>query len=172
MPATGTAPTRLPTAAPSVTADHASFEPKPLASARAREAAHCFFWIVALATLNSLFTIRGSHIHRFTGFGVTAMTDTLAHSSGSRSAAHVIVNCWLAGGFLLLGFCAAEGRKWAFEVGMAAYAVDGALLIAAGDYLSAALHAGILYAIYRGFIGLSQPSSSEPSGAASAAHAR
>ena len=84
---------------------------------------------------------------------------------------HVIVNGWLGGRVLLLGGFAAEGRKWAFAVGMAAYVIDAALVVAAGDYLSAAFHAGMLYLIYLGFATLGQASSSEPSDFASSAHA-
>ncbi len=77
----------------------------------------------------------------------------------------------MAGGFLLLGFCAAERRKWAFGVGMLLYAVDGALLVAVGDYFSAAFHAGILFAIFRGFTALGQSAGSDACTVASAAHA-
>jgi hypothetical protein len=128
-----------------------------------REGAQFFFWIVALAGINSVFAITGSHIHHFTGFGVTAMIGSLVQQ--------LIVNGWMAGGFLILGFCAAEGRKWAFAAGMLVYAVDGALLVAAGDYVSAAVHAGILFAIYRGFAALGESSGSEPYRVASVAHA-
>jgi hypothetical protein len=127
------------------------------------EGAQWFFWIVASASINSVFAIMGSHIHRFTGFGVTAMIGSLAQ--------RLIVSGWMAGGFLILGFCAAEGRKWAFAVGLLVYAVDGALLVAAGDYLSAAFHTCMLFGIYRGFATLGQSSKSEPCESASAAHA-
>ncbi len=64
-----------------------------------------------------------------------------------------------------------QGRKWAFAVGMLAYAVDGALLVAAGDYVSAALHAGILFAIYRRFAALGESAGSESREIAAAASA-
>ena len=169
MPTTRTAPGAAPAR---VNSDHGGFESKAEVSVRVRQGAHWFFWIVAAVSLNSVFTIMGSHIHRFTGFGVTAMIDDrLAQPSGISTAMQLIVSGWLAGGFLFLGCFAAEGRKWAFAVGMAAYAVDGALLVAAGDYLSAAFHACMWYAIYRGFAALGQPASSKPSDVASAAHA-
>jgi hypothetical protein len=163
MPSTGTVPARISTAPASVNPDHVSVEPEAVVSVRVREGARWFFWIVALAGINSVFAIMGSHIHRFTGFGATAMMGTLA--------GRVIVNGWMAGVFLIFGFCAAEGRKWAFVVGMLAYAGDGALLVAAGDYFSAAVHAGMLLAIYRGFAALGQSQGSEPGEVASAAHA-
>jgi hypothetical protein len=167
MSSTGTAPARISTAPASVDSDH-GLEPKPAVPARVREGAHWFFWIVALVTMNSVFIIFGSHIHRFTGLGVTAMMDKLVQPSGSGKATHVIVSGWMSAGFLFLGYCAAEGRKWAFAVGMTAYAVDGALAVAAGDYMNAVFHVGMLYAISRGFAALDRPSGSEPSDVASA----
>jgi hypothetical protein len=163
MPTTGTVPARISAARASINPDHVNIEPKLAVPARVREGAQFFFWIVALAGINSVFAITGSHIHHFTGFGVTAMIGSLVQQ--------LIVNGWMAGGFLILGFCAAEGRKWAFAAGMLVYAVDGALLVAAGDYVSAAVHAGILFAIYRGFAALGESSGSEPYRVASVAHA-
>jgi hypothetical protein len=168
MSSTGTAPARAIRGPASVNSDHRGFEPKPVVPARVREGAHWFFWIVALATMNSVFIIFGSHIHRVTGLGVGAVMDKFAQPSGSGKAMQVIVSGWMSAGFLFLGYCAAEGRKWAFAVGMAAYAVDGALAVAAGDYLGAVFHVGMLYAISRGFAALGRPSGSEPSDVASA----
>jgi len=170
MPGTGTAPA-FTTEAASIDSDHESVTPKAGVPARVREGARWFFWIVGLATMNSLFTIMGSHVQRFTGFGVAAMMGRFFQPSASSGVMQVIVSGWFAAGLLFIGYCAAEGQKWAFAVGMAAYAVDGALLVALGDYLSAIVHAVMLYLIYRGFADLGQSASSEPSDAAAAAHA-
>jgi hypothetical protein len=171
MPSTGTAPARVSPAPAGVNADHDRVVPKPEVPARVREGAYWFFWIVGLVVWNSLSTIMGSHLHHFTGLGVTGVIEKLARPSGIGGAMQVIVTGWVAGGFLFVGVCAADGKKWAFEVGMALYAVDLALTIAAGDYLSGAFHAGILYAIYRGFAALGKPANSERPDASSAAHA-
>lgn len=135
-----------------------------------RRGAQCFFWIAALVSLNAVFTFLGSEVHLSTGLGVTAMLGRLAQPFGS-SLVQVIVSFCLAGGFVALGYFAAEGRKWAFKLGMAAYAVDGALMVAANEYLGWVFHVLMLYAIYRGVAALDQPSSSKPSEVSSAAHA-
>jgi hypothetical protein len=168
MAGTGTAPA-LANDLAGIDSDDGSVVPG--VPARVREGARWFFWIVGLATMNSLFTIMGSHIHRFTGFGVTAMLGRFFQTSASSGVMQVIVSGWFAAGLLFLGYCAAEGQKWAFVAGMAVYAVDGALLIGSGDYLSAVVHAVLLYLIYRGFAALGQSASAEPTDAASAAHA-
>jgi hypothetical protein len=129
MPSIGTAPARVLTGLANVNSDYESAGPKPAVPARMIDGAHWFFWVVGLVCIDSLFTILGSHLHRFTGFGVTAIFDSLAKESGSSGAVHVIVNGWIAAGFLFLAYCAAEGQKWAFAVGTAAYALDAAMLL-------------------------------------------
>lgn len=165
MPTTGSAPAPVCTGTTGIDSDRENTAPQAKVSDRVREGANWFFWIAALATMTSVVTMVGSHIHRFTGFGVTALVDTLAQSGSSR-AMDVIFDAWLAGGLVVLGFFAVEGQKWAFVVGMVGYTLDGALSVAAGDYLGAGLHALVLYFIYRGFAALGQPSD-----VASAAHA-
>ena len=54
MASTGTAPARCSTVAASVNSDREGGAPKAEVSARVRQGAHWFFWIVALAALNSL----------------------------------------------------------------------------------------------------------------------
>jgi hypothetical protein len=100
----------------------------------------------------------GSHLRHLTRFGVVAMIESLARSSDSIGRIHLLVNGGLAAVLLIVGSCAAEGHKWAFVVGMVAFFIDGALLVAAGDYLGAAFHIPILYGIYLGLDALTQPS--------------
>jgi hypothetical protein len=170
MPSTGTAP-GVSKAPASINSNQKSPELKSAVSLRVLQGAHCFYGIVALIIWNSLFTILGSHVHHFTELGVTAFLGGLAAPSGMGSAVQVIASGWLAAGFLALGYYAVKGEEWAFAVGMAAYAVDGALMVASGDFVAAAFHALALYAIYRGVAALGQPSSSKPSRVVSAAHA-
>jgi hypothetical protein len=170
MPTTGTAPA-LTKAPVSVNARQGSENPQLGISISVRQGARCFFWIGGLVILNSVFEILGSKVHRFTGLGVAEIMGGLTQFS-EISILQAIVSFWLAGGLLLIGHLAAGGRKQAFAVGMAAYAVDGALMVAAGDYLGAIFHGLMLYGIYRGFAALGQSLSAKPSGVASAANAR
>lgn len=171
MESTGIAPARVLTAGANENSRREGSAPQPAIPASVRAGAQWFFCIVGLTSLDSVLTIMGSHLHFFTGLGITALVEGLAKHSGSHAGLYLIVNSWMAIGFLYCGYCALEGRKWAFILGMAAYAVDATMLAAAGDYLSVALHAIIFAAIFRGFIGLRRVASSEPSNASSAAHA-
>ena len=171
MESTGTAPARVLTVAANNNSRREVSAPPPAIPASVRAGAQWFFWIVSLIGMDSVLTGFGSHLHRFTGLGITDLLSGLANHSGSDAALHLVVNGWMAIGFLFLGYCALEGRKWAFVLGMAAYAVDATMLAAAGDYLSVAFHAIIFAAIFRGFAALRRVASSEPSEAVSAAHA-
>ncbi len=166
MPSTGTA--RALAKAPASADAQEIHKPKPEVSVSVRQGAHCFFWIVGLVSLNAVFEIMGSQVHRFTGLGVTEIVGGLDHFSGIR-VLRMVVSFWVAGGFLFLGYLASHGRKWAFAAGMAVYAVDAALMIAASDYSGAVFHGLMLYGIYRGFAALG--SGVERSEAASAAQA-
>jgi hypothetical protein len=66
------------------------------------------------------------------------------------SSCDLVINGFVAGLFCLFGSCASKAQKWAFLVGMALYALDGILLLAARDILSVGFHAYVLFCIYRG----------------------
>src|SRR5271163_4307186 len=156
MPSTGTG--MAPAAsAPATIAIPQPIAPKPIVDPQVRHATQWFFWVVAAAVLDSLFVILGSHIHRFTGLGATALVDKL---SGARLVPHVMVNGWVGTVLLYLGFFAVEGRKGAFLAGMALYAIDVALVVAAQDYFSIPFHSFVLYMLYRGYAAFKQASGS------------
>ncbi len=170
MKSTGTAEARVFTVGAKDNFQRRVCAPQPAIPASVRAGARWFFWIVGLTVVDSILTAMGSHLHRFTGLGITALIDEFANHSG-RGELQIIVDGWVTVGFLYCGYCALEGRKWAFLLGMAAYAVDSAMLAAAGNYLSFAFHAIIFAAIFRGFAALRRVASSEPSNAAASAHA-
>ena len=143
-------PSRIQTQQPSV--------PETSVTPQVREAAHWFFWVVAVTAMDSVFVLLGGHIHRFTGLGVTAVVDIF---SGANPVGHLISNGWLATLLMFLGFTALEGRKSAFAIGLGVYACDAALLVVAHDYFCIPFHAFVLYQLYRGFAALQHSPSSE-----------
>ena len=54
-----------------------------------RQAAHWFFWIVAVTAMDSVLVLLGGHIHRFTGLGVTAVVNSF---TGANPIGHVVAN--------------------------------------------------------------------------------
>jgi hypothetical protein len=142
-------PARIETQQPAV--------PETKVAPRVREAAHWFFWVVAVSAMDSLFVILGSQIHRFTNFGVAALLDSFA---GVSPIAHVMANGWLGTLLMFLGFSALEGNRTAFAIGLSLYACDMALLVVAHDFFSIPFHAFVLYQFYLGFAALGRSSRS------------
>lgn len=134
-----------------------------IAAARARVGAKWFYWIGGLSVVNSLVTIFGGNIRFVIGLGFTSVVDALAKQAGSAgSVLDIVVNGFIAGVFFLFGVFACKLQKWAFFAGMAFYALDGVLLLAAKDVLGVAFHAYALFAIYRGLAALNQAQSAQP----------
>jgi hypothetical protein len=131
--------------------------PEKTVAPQVREAAQWFFWTVAATAMDSLLVILGSHIHRFTGLGLTSLLDRF---SGANPFPHVMANGWLATAILFLGFWAWEGHRTAFTIGLGLYACDLALLAVAHDFFCIPFHIFILYRLYRGYAALGRSSSS------------
>ncbi len=122
-----------------------------VAAARARAGAKWFYWIAGLSVINSLVVISGGSFHFVVGLGVTSVVDAMAKRLGNAGTVlDLVINGFVAGLFVMFGHFAAQGRKWAFLVGMTLYGLDGLLLFGAKDYLSAGFHAYALFAIYKG----------------------
>ena len=55
-------------------------------------------------------------------------------------------------GFLgWVGHRAANGRKWAFVLGMVVYGIDGAIFLVIQDWIGVGFHAFALFMIFRGY---------------------
>jgi len=155
MASTGTAPGRTnPTQIPN----------NLLANARVINGAKWFYWIAALSVVNSLVMLFGGQLHFVVGLGISSVVDAMAKQAGSAGAVlDIVINGFVAGIFVLFGTFARKQQKWAFMIGMALYALDGLLLLAAGDILSVAFHGYALYAIYRGLAAVNQLQNVAPS---------
>lgn len=124
---------------------------KMVSAARARAGAKWFYWIAGLSMINSLAVISGGNVHFVVGLGVASVVDAMARQVGSMgSVLDIVINGFVSGAFVLFGYFAVKGQKWAFLVGMGLYALDGLLLLGAKDYLGMGFHAYALFAIYRG----------------------
>jgi hypothetical protein len=154
MPSTGTSTARG--AAPASIETIQPAAPQISVSPQVRKAAHWFFWMVAASAIDSALVILDSRIPRFIGFGAASFAEKF---SGGSPFLHVMVNGWLGTVLLFAGFCALEGRRGAFALGLAILACDSVLLIVAQDYLSILFHAFVLYQLYRGFAAANQPAS-------------
>jgi hypothetical protein len=83
---------------------------------------------------------------------MTEIVDVVAGQFGGAGMAIAIMFDLLAATvFAGFGLLARRMLLWPFVVGMVVYLLDGGLLLAVGEYFSAAFHAYALYAIFVGF---------------------
>jgi hypothetical protein len=149
MASTGMAP--LPASERAQHVDQRAAVAKMVSAARVRAGAKWFYWIAGLSMINSLAVISGGSFHFVVGLGVTAVVDAMARQVGSMgSVLDIVINGCVSGMFVLFGYFAVKGQKWAFLVGMGLYALDGMLLLGVKDFLGMGFHAYALFAIYRG----------------------
>lgn len=151
MQSTGTSMARVATA-PSIEA------PQPTVALETPEvgAAYWFFWVVAVAAVDSLFAGLGSRIHRLSGFGIASLLERFV---GGGEMLHAIVSGWMAAFLLILGFSALRGWTPAFKIGVAVLACDTLLLFAFQDYFSIPFHAFVIYQLYLGIAAAGRQSS-------------
>jgi hypothetical protein len=116
-----------------------------------KNSAGWFFAIAGLSLVNSILLMTGARWHFFFGLGITDVVEEVARNLGSAGqVAALVVNVFIATILVLFGVFARKGQKWAFIVGMVAYAIDGLLFLLARDFLGLIVHGYALYAIYRG----------------------
>lgn len=123
-----------------------------LAKGQLKASANWFDWIAALSVVNSLISLVGGGIRFVVGLGITTIVDGFAQQGGKNGpVVGLIITMMAAGMFWGLGRASKEGRKWALILGMALYALDGALILLWHDWLSIAFHAYALFRLYRAF---------------------
>jgi hypothetical protein len=114
-----------------------------------------FITVGVLSIINSVLSMSGTGFHFIFGLGVTELVDALAHQVGrSGFALDLVINGFVAGGFVLFWHFARKGQQWAFLVGMALYALDGLLMLYFRDILAVAFHGYALYRMYSGMSGI------------------
>jgi hypothetical protein len=126
-------------------------EQKLRVEARAKSGADWFFWIALLGMVNSLSHLAGSNWGFVFGLAVTQAVDAAAAGSGAFGKVFgLIVSAMAAGVLVMFGVYARQGFRWAFLAGMALYAADGLLWIAARFWPGVGFHLVLLLLVYTG----------------------
>jgi hypothetical protein len=108
-------------------------------------------WFATIAALS----MSGAGIRFIFGLGIAQFIDALAHQAGQTGfALDLVINGFVAGVFVVFWRFARKGEQWAFMVGMALYALDGAVMLYFKDILAVAFHAYALYRMYSGMSGI------------------
>ena len=119
-----------------------------------------FFWIAGLSVLNSVISIFDAPYNMPMGLGVTQFVDALAAIIAKDAGGFGLfvvrylqlgITLLVAAGFVYLGLQARQVKLWPYKVGMAAYAVDGVLLIWLAVWIGVLFHAFVLWVLSGGF---------------------
>ena len=131
---------------------------------RMKRGANNFYWIAALSVINSILSMTGSGTYFVIGLAITLIADglTIGLSQSLPDAALIVkivglvVSILIAGVFALFGFFAAQGKRWAFLVGMILYGIDGLLMLAFADWIGVLFHAYFLWGLFGGLRALGE----------------
>ncbi len=120
-----------------------------VAAKRTQVGGDWFFWIAGFSVINSVLAQMNASIHFVIGLGTTEVFDSGV--LGIPKAAVLALDLLAAAFYVLYGFFARKGARWAFIVGAVFYLLDGLLLLTVKDWLAVAFHAYVLYRLFQGF---------------------
>jgi len=143
--------------AKTVSPESAREQERLLLTTQARRGSAWFYWIAGLSLVNSIVISSGGSWSFVLGLGLTAGVDYIARdATGSGLVMAWAFNVVVCAVFVLFGYFARQERRWAYLAGIAAYAADGVLVIAARDWLAVAVHVLGLFFIWGGLSALTK----------------
>jgi hypothetical protein len=119
--------------------------------AQRRSGGQWFYWVAGLSLINAVLVLTGQEWRFLLGLGVTDLVQELAQSADGGTKAG-LVGLAVIGLFAVLGQRAIHGYRWAFVLGMALYALDGAIFLLIQDWVGVGFHAFALFMISRGYV--------------------
>ncbi len=132
---------------------------KAQAMYRIQRAANWFFFIAGLSLVNSvLYLFIKASFTFVVGLAYTQLIDGIVTGVGKGLSLQplttgliaLIFDVAVALVFVLFGYFARGGSRWAFIVGMIVYGIDAALFLLVTDILSIAFHAFALFMLFNG----------------------
>lgn len=136
-----------------------------------------YYWIAALSVINSLGALFDAGINFVIGLGFTQLVDGIAwgiaesipDSATLIRALGIITSVGISILFVVFGYFAIKGHRWAFIVGMILYALDGFLLLAFQDWFGFGFHLFLLWGLFSGLKALKKLQSLLPKNPADSA---
>ena len=121
--------------------------------------ANNYYWIAGLSIINSLGALFDLGINFVIGLGLTQVIDGIAYgiAEGIPEANTMIrvfgmvASISVSALFVLFGYFAVKGHRWAFIVGMVLYSLDALLALAFQDWFGFGFHLFLLWGVYGGF---------------------
>ncbi len=132
----------------------------PLTNQQVKSGASWFYWIAGLSIINTLIANFGGEMTFIVGLGITQFVDGLfmaifgdavgmARTIGM--AVMVAFDLFFAGLFIFFGVKAAQGKRWAFLVGMFLYTLDSFIYFMVQDWFGFGFHVFALVMMFIGF---------------------
>ena len=122
-----------------------------------------FYWVAALSVINSLVSIFGGSIYFVIGLGITLLNDSFVNAVAEELGGSLLL---LGLGFLfslifdllfvVFGYYAVKGNRWAFIIGMVFYGLDSVLMLVFREWIGFLFHLYFLWGAFRGVQALSK----------------
>ena len=131
---------------------------------RMKSGASNFYWIAALSVINSLILGFGGNSYFVVGLASTLLVDSIfVEVTGSMTDGAIIIkliglaiSIFIAAIFVLFGFFANKGKRWAFIVGMVLYGLDSLLMLAFQEWMGLIFHGFFLFGLFGGIRALGE----------------
>jgi hypothetical protein len=123
-----------------------------------KSGANNFYWIAGLSMANSIFFVFGTRPTFVVGLGITQFMDIIAHNIAQSfpnsipliQSIGLLSDLFICGVFVLCGYLAAKGHRWAFIAGMSLYGLDAILTLVSPDYIGFGFHLFFLWFLFSG----------------------
>jgi hypothetical protein len=133
-------------------------------SRRVKGGASNFYWIAALSLINTILALVQNDTRFVVGLAVTQFVDGIAYFVGqdlpeARTIVlgiAFVIDLVILGIFVLFGYFAGKGRRWAFLTGLILYGVDTIIMLAFQDWLGFGFHLFFLWGLIGGIRALNQ----------------
>ena len=112
-------------------------------------AARWFWWIAGLSLVNTVLFYSNADMSFVVGLGLT----TIASVFLPMPTALAVIVATLAF-YAWIGWVAAQGKAWAFYVGLVVYVIDALLFVYIEDWMSVAFHGLAIFFIVKGVMRL------------------
>jgi len=137
---------------------------------RMKSGASNFYWIAALSVINSLVLGFGGNTYFAVGLASTLFVDFLfvELTSSMTEGALVVklvglaISIFIAAIFVLFGFFANKGKRWAFIVGMVIYGLDTLLMLVLQQWIGLIFHGFFLFGLFGGLRALGELEKMKP----------
>ena len=110
-----------------------------------------FYWVAGLSLLNSVVAFFGGNWQFIFGLGITKIADAFVKEGGMGGLGKGLAFAFAVLAALivaLFGYLAHQKMRWVFWAGMTLYVIDALLLLLLQDWLSAAVHAYVLFRMF------------------------